>query len=128
MNSRDRPRGLPSNVSPTRERRPMAGVRNGSNTNPAPTGMSRAERFDDEKRRLIQCCFGKQDVDGSGGLPYIGIDRRILVVMQRIGSICNGSKHLTDNAYGTYLKDTALPEKIFTFYWSNFLLLTRRFK
>ncbi|KAG5294651.1 exocyst complex component Sec3 [Histoplasma ohiense] len=71
MNSRDRPRGLPSNVSPTGERRPMAGVRNGSNTNPAPTGMSRAERFDDEKRRLIQCCFGKQDVDGSVLESYI---------------------------------------------------------
>lgn len=92
----------------------MAGVRNGSNTKPAPTGMSRAERFDDEKRRLIQCCFGKQDVDGSGGLPYRDCSPNTCV-MQRIGIICNGNKHLTDNAYGTYLKGTALPEKNFHF-------------
>jgi hypothetical protein len=32
---------------------------NGSN------GMSRAERFEDEKRRIIESCFGKKDEDGS---------------------------------------------------------------
>lgn len=28
-------------------------------------GMSRAERFEDEKRRIIDSCFGKKDPDGS---------------------------------------------------------------
>lgn len=28
-------------------------------------GMSRAERFEDEKRRIIDSCFGKKDQDGS---------------------------------------------------------------
>jgi hypothetical protein len=32
---------------------------NGSN------GMSRAEKFEDEKRRIIDSCFGKKDDDGS---------------------------------------------------------------
>lgn len=32
---------------------------NGSN------GMSRAERFEDEKRRIIDSCFVKKDEDGS---------------------------------------------------------------
>jgi len=27
--------------------------------------MSRAERFEDEKRRIIDSCFGKKDEDGS---------------------------------------------------------------
>ncbi|KLJ13606.1 hypothetical protein EMPG_11442 [Blastomyces silverae] len=71
MNGRDRPRGLPPNVSPPKERRPMADVRNGSGANPGPMGMSRAERFEDEKRRLIQSCFSKQDVDGSVLESYI---------------------------------------------------------
>lgn len=34
---------------------------------PAP-GMSRAERFEDEKRRIIESCFSKRDDDGSGAL------------------------------------------------------------
>lgn len=29
------------------------------------SGMSRAERFEDEKRRIIDSCFGKKDPDGS---------------------------------------------------------------
>lgn len=29
------------------------------------SGMSRAERFEDEKRRIIESCFGKKDPDGS---------------------------------------------------------------
>ncbi|OAX85102.1 hypothetical protein ACJ72_00515 [Emergomyces africanus] len=71
MNGRDRPRGLPSNLSPPGERRPMADVRNGSGPNTGTVGMSRAERFEDEKRRLVQSCFGKQDVDGSVLESYI---------------------------------------------------------
>ncbi len=27
--------------------------------------MSRAEKFEDEKRRIIDSCFGKKDEDGS---------------------------------------------------------------
>ncbi|KAH8668075.1 exocyst complex component Sec3-domain-containing protein [Tricladium varicosporioides] len=38
---------------------------NGSN------GMSRAERFEDEKRRIIESCFGKKDEDGSLLESYI---------------------------------------------------------
>ena len=29
------------------------------------SGMSRAEKFEDEKRRIIDSCFGKKDDDGS---------------------------------------------------------------
>jgi hypothetical protein len=29
----------------------------------------RAERFEDEKRRIVDSCFAKKDVDGSGKLP-----------------------------------------------------------
>lgn len=37
-----------------------------SNAVPAsPTTMSRAEKFEDEKRRLIRSCFSKRDPDGS---------------------------------------------------------------
>lgn len=32
-------------------------------------GMSRAERFEDEKRRIIESCFSKRDDDGSGVPP-----------------------------------------------------------
>jgi hypothetical protein len=28
-------------------------------------GMSKAEKFEDEKRRIIDSCFGKKDEDGS---------------------------------------------------------------
>lgn len=30
--------------------------------------MSRAEKFEDEKRRIIESCFGKTETDGSGRL------------------------------------------------------------
>lgn len=42
--------------------RPSQELRNGG---AAPVTMSRAERFEDEKRRIIDSCFGKKDVDGS---------------------------------------------------------------
>ena len=29
-------------------------------------GMSRAERFEDEKRRICESCFNKTDTDGQG--------------------------------------------------------------
>ena len=28
--------------------------------------MSRAEKFEEEKRRIIESCFNKKDTDGSG--------------------------------------------------------------
>lgn len=28
--------------------------------------MSRAEKFEDEKKRIIESCFGKKETDGSG--------------------------------------------------------------
>jgi hypothetical protein len=37
---------------------PGANGRNGT--------MSRAEQFEDEKRRIIESCFSKKDIDGSG--------------------------------------------------------------
>jgi hypothetical protein len=40
-----------------------SGAINGSNNNA--TGMSRAERFEDEKRRIIESCFAKVDPDGA---------------------------------------------------------------
>jgi hypothetical protein len=35
-------------------------------TMPGGRDMSRAERFEDEKRRIIDSCFNKKDEDGSG--------------------------------------------------------------
>ncbi|KAK2744090.1 hypothetical protein FQN55_006958 [Onygenales sp. PD_40] len=71
MNGRERPRGLPPNVSPPKERRPMGDSRNGSGIAPGSGGMTRAEKFEDEKRRVIQSCFSKQDADGSALESYI---------------------------------------------------------
>ena len=39
---------------------PSNSERNGSGQQ-----MSRAERFEDEKRRIIQTCFGKKEPDGA---------------------------------------------------------------
>ena len=49
---------------------PLIGARqvsNSSNRNEEEnvTTMSRAERFEDEKRRIIESCFSKKDSDGS---------------------------------------------------------------
>ena len=35
----------------------------------APNMMNRAERFEDEKRRIVETCFSKREVDGSGMQP-----------------------------------------------------------
>lgn len=40
-----------------------------SNVMSSSAGKSRAERFEDEKRRIIESCFSKRDEDGSGVLP-----------------------------------------------------------
>jgi hypothetical protein len=43
--------------------------RNGSGGVNSSNGMSRAERFEDEKRRIVDSCFGKTDPDGSCKTP-----------------------------------------------------------
>lgn len=71
-----RPRGLPNGLVPGA--RPVQDHRNGSNMsatstasandsrNPAGQGMSGAEIFEDEKKRIIESCFDKKEADGSG--------------------------------------------------------------
>ncbi|PGH19854.1 hypothetical protein AJ80_03771 [Polytolypa hystricis UAMH7299] len=71
MNGRDRPRGSPANAAPPRERRPADDMRNGNAPVAQSGSMSRAEKFEDEKRRVIQSCFGKRDSDGSALESYI---------------------------------------------------------
>lgn len=74
MNGRDRPRPPPAGDS-----RRGGDLRNG----PADSSMSRAEKFEDEKKRIIQSCYSKKDSDGTcmwnsqspfsfldGGLPF----------------------------------------------------------
>lgn len=39
--------------------------RNGAFGAPTESSMSRAEKFEDEKRRIIGSCFNKKDNDGS---------------------------------------------------------------
>ena len=66
-----RPRGPPSGRGP-----PPGSTAEGSGRPPpiavngiphAPiNAMSRAEKFEDEKRRIIESCFGKKEPDGSG--------------------------------------------------------------
>ena len=41
---------------------------NGSNSG---AQMSRAEKFEDEKRRIIQSCFGKKEPDGASKRPNL---------------------------------------------------------
>jgi hypothetical protein len=41
-----------------------------SSSGPRSGGMSRAERFEDEKKRIIESCFGKKDTDGSRTYSY----------------------------------------------------------
>ena len=55
---RGTPNGLPAAPSP----RADPDGRNGGGSTQA---MSRAELFDNEKRRIIESCFGKKDADGS---------------------------------------------------------------
>lgn len=56
MNGRDRPRPPPAG-----DPRRGGDVRNG----PADSSMSRAEKFEDEKKRIIQSCYSKKDSDGT---------------------------------------------------------------
>ena len=77
-----RPRGLPNGLGPGG--RPVQDHRNGSNIsttssvsanesrNPAGSAASGAEMFEDEKKRIIESCFGKKEPDGSGQLSKVG--------------------------------------------------------
>lgn len=55
LNGRDRPR--PSAASDSR--------RGPDSHNGAGESMSRAEKFEDEKKRIIQSCYSKKDSDGT---------------------------------------------------------------
>jgi hypothetical protein len=43
----------------------MEGSQNGPGGVSGNNGMTRAQIFEDEKRRIIDTCFGKRDEDGS---------------------------------------------------------------
>ena len=70
-----RPRGLPNGTHPnSTTTRPVYDARNGiapsqatfvNGGAPAGSQISRAEKFEDEKRRLIESCFSKKETDGS---------------------------------------------------------------
>lgn len=70
MNQNDpssRPRGPPNGASVgsnVRAGGPGGEIRNGGPSAPGPS-MTRAEKFEDEKRRIIESCFGKKEADGS---------------------------------------------------------------
>lgn len=71
-----RPRGPPNGLGPGG--RPVQDHRNGSNIsamssasandsrNRSGSEMSRAETFEDEKKRIIESSFAKKEADGSG--------------------------------------------------------------
>ena len=60
-----RMRGPPNGSPAGQQQRAGLEARNGSSAY-AGTTMSRAEKFEDEKRRIIESCFGKKEPDGSG--------------------------------------------------------------
>lgn len=52
-------------IPPLRDPRRAGDGPNGPFGSPGDSAMSRAEKFDDEKKRIIQHCFGKKDKDGT---------------------------------------------------------------
>ena len=64
MNGRERTR-IPQagDTPPLRDPRRGGDGQNGALDSPADSPMSRAEKFEDEKRRIIHHCFGKKDKD-----------------------------------------------------------------
>lgn len=64
MSGREQPQGYPP--SDSRTRRPGGDNRNGARIGPGENGMSRAQAFEDEKRRIMSSCFSKLDTDGAG--------------------------------------------------------------
>ncbi len=86
-NTTQRARGPPPPMGP--DSRPVQDQRNGNsmnsasvyssstdrnNSGPLGTQMSRAEKFEDEKRRIIETCFGKKEDDGSSELLRLSIE------------------------------------------------------
>ncbi|CEL05920.1 hypothetical protein ASPCAL07032 [Aspergillus calidoustus] len=71
MSSRDRSRGPRGETPPQRDPRRAPDSRNGGSAGSGDTAASRAEKFEDEKRRIIQSCFAKKDSDGSLVESYI---------------------------------------------------------
>ena len=59
-----RPSGGPGGSKPGSNTRPAQEIRDGGPTN-AGLSMTYAEKFEDEKRRIIDSCFMKKDADGS---------------------------------------------------------------
>ncbi|KAL4907276.1 hypothetical protein BDW74DRAFT_148844 [Aspergillus multicolor] len=70
MNGHDRPRGPPGEPLPQRDPRRGAESRSGGHGSSG-DGSSRAEKFEDEKRRIVQSCFSKKDSDGALVESYI---------------------------------------------------------
>ncbi|KAF2830433.1 hypothetical protein CC86DRAFT_161498 [Ophiobolus disseminans] len=68
---RNYPNGLGDSRAPPN--RPSTGGARGppSTTSSTPSGMSRAERFDDERRRITESCFAKVDDQGQLQESYI---------------------------------------------------------
>lgn len=71
MNSNDptqRSRGPPNGASIGFNPRSGTAQESRNGVSPARSGesqLSRAEKFEDEKRRIIESCFGKTDIDGT---------------------------------------------------------------
>lgn len=62
--SRGPSNGAPNALNP----RPGPAQESRNGVSPARSGgsqISRAEKFEDEKRRIIESCFGKTDIDGT---------------------------------------------------------------
>ncbi|KAL4778950.1 exocyst complex component Sec3-domain-containing protein [Aspergillus varians] len=70
MNGPDRSRGPPGEIPPQRDPRRGAESRDGGQAGSG-DAASRAEKFEDEKRRIIQSCFAKKDSDGAFVESYI---------------------------------------------------------
>ncbi|KAL9609703.1 MAG: hypothetical protein Q9167_005553 [Letrouitia subvulpina] len=69
-------RGPPNGVMggpgrPMQDHRNISGPGGGSTSHNPTASMSRAERFEDEKRRIMESCFSKKDPDGSISESYI---------------------------------------------------------
>jgi len=83
-------RGPPSGSSAGPSVRPPPITVNGGAQVPGET-MSRAEKFEDEKRRIIESCFGKKEPDGSGTAPkqFEGFGPRLTVMFNSVGILHN---------------------------------------
>lgn len=62
--SSPRTRGPPNGVPGGPSTRSALENRNGGPHTAGPS-MTRAEKFEDEKRRIVESCFGKKEADGS---------------------------------------------------------------